>query len=147
MIAFKDCRDTRIRTWDPLLPKQVRYRTALHPESKNKARLRGLADGAGFEPAVRVSPYVGLANRWFQPLTHPSVGCFIEADAKLRLRFLFAKYLSASFLPAGYFSPDRTDKPCSRHSLRLILSLRSSSATVSLKIRSVSIISCTALQE
>ncbi len=26
------CRDTRIRTWDPLLPKQVRYRTALHPE-------------------------------------------------------------------------------------------------------------------
>ncbi len=25
-------RDTRIRTWDPLLPKQVRYRAALHPE-------------------------------------------------------------------------------------------------------------------
>ena len=27
-------RDTRIRTWDPLLPKQVRYRTALHPEGR-----------------------------------------------------------------------------------------------------------------
>ena len=26
------CRDTRIRTWDPLLPKQMRYRAALHPE-------------------------------------------------------------------------------------------------------------------
>jgi len=26
-------RDTRIRTWDPLLPKQVRYRAALHPEN------------------------------------------------------------------------------------------------------------------
>jgi hypothetical protein len=25
-------RGTRIRTWDPLLPKQVRYRTALRPE-------------------------------------------------------------------------------------------------------------------
>ena len=25
---------------------------------------------AGFEPAVPLSEYVGLANRWFQPLTH-----------------------------------------------------------------------------
>ncbi len=25
---------------------------------------------AGFEPAVRVTPYVSLANWWFQPLTH-----------------------------------------------------------------------------
>ena len=25
---------------------------------------------AGFEPAVPVSEYAGLANRWFQPLTH-----------------------------------------------------------------------------
>ena len=30
------CRDTRIRTWDPLLPKQVRYRTALHPEKSRQ---------------------------------------------------------------------------------------------------------------
>ncbi len=27
------CRGTRIRTWDPLLPKQVRYRAALRPEN------------------------------------------------------------------------------------------------------------------
>ena len=25
---------------------------------------------AGFEPAVPLAEYVGLANRWFQPLTH-----------------------------------------------------------------------------
>ena len=25
---------------------------------------------AGFEPAVPLSRYAGLANRWFQPLTH-----------------------------------------------------------------------------
>ena len=25
---------------------------------------------AGFEPAVQNYPYAGLANRWFQPLTH-----------------------------------------------------------------------------
>ncbi len=30
------------------------------------------AEGAGFEPAVEFNPYDGLANRWFQPLTHPS---------------------------------------------------------------------------
>ena len=33
-IAFYSplCRGTRIRTWDPLVPNQVRYRTALHPD-------------------------------------------------------------------------------------------------------------------
>ncbi|GEM_PF-3941387 len=28
---------------------------------------------AGFEPAVPFARYVGLANRWFQPLTHFTV--------------------------------------------------------------------------
>jgi hypothetical protein len=31
-----------------------------------------LAERGGFEPPVKVSPYDGLANRWFQPLTHLS---------------------------------------------------------------------------
>ena len=31
-----------------------------------------LAETEGFEPSVRHSPYDGLANRWFQPLTHIS---------------------------------------------------------------------------
>jgi hypothetical protein len=60
-------RDTRIRTWDPLLPKQVRYRAALHPE-----KLQLTADRPGFEPGAQGYPCVGLANRWFQPLTHLS---------------------------------------------------------------------------
>jgi hypothetical protein len=30
------------------------------------------AERAGFEPAIPVSQYDGLANRWFQPLTHLS---------------------------------------------------------------------------
>jgi hypothetical protein len=31
-----------------------------------------LAEREGFEPSVQVSPYDGLANRWFKPLTHLS---------------------------------------------------------------------------
>ncbi len=31
-----------------------------------------LAERAGFEPAVRVTPYDSLANCWFKPLTHLS---------------------------------------------------------------------------
>jgi hypothetical protein len=31
-----------------------------------------LAETGGFEPPVRFAPYDGLANRWFQPLTHVS---------------------------------------------------------------------------
>lgn len=31
-----------------------------------------MAEGAGFEPAVRYNPYDGLANRWIKPLSHPS---------------------------------------------------------------------------
>tara|TARA_B100001750_G_C14922503_1_gene310065 strand:- start:110 stop:274 length:165 start_codon:yes stop_codon:yes gene_type:complete len=31
-----------------------------------------MAERAGFEPAVGGYPYGGLANRWFQPLTHLS---------------------------------------------------------------------------
>ena len=41
LLLYQDpphCRDTRIRTWDPLLPKQVRYRTALHPEKTSWGR-------------------------------------------------------------------------------------------------------------
>ena len=33
---------------------------------------RTLAERTRFELVVRVTPYVGLANRWFQPLTHLS---------------------------------------------------------------------------
>ncbi len=31
------------------------------------------AERGGFEPPVQNDPYVGLANRWFQPLTHLSL--------------------------------------------------------------------------
>jgi hypothetical protein len=31
-----------------------------------------MAETEGFEPSVRKYPYGGLANRWFQPLTHVS---------------------------------------------------------------------------
>jgi hypothetical protein len=33
---------------------------------------RQLAETEGFEPSVPYSQYDGLANRWFQPLTHVS---------------------------------------------------------------------------
>jgi hypothetical protein len=83
------CRDTRIRTWDPLLPKQVRYRAALHPEFRvsvsvcvgviyPKSFLHALFSAVreGFEPSVPLSKYDGLANRWFQPLTHLTLTSF-----------------------------------------------------------------------
>ena len=31
-----------------------------------------IAEREGFEPSIRLTSYVGLANRWFQPLTHLS---------------------------------------------------------------------------
>jgi hypothetical protein len=31
------------------------------------------AEEEGFEPSVDLANYDGLANRWFQPLTHPSL--------------------------------------------------------------------------
>ena len=36
-----------------------------------------MAEREGFEPSVQLASYGGLANRWFQPLTHLSVNLFI----------------------------------------------------------------------
>jgi hypothetical protein len=35
-------------------------------------RLFAVAEREGFEPSVHVTAYAGLANLWFQPLTHLS---------------------------------------------------------------------------
>ena len=53
---------------------------------------RKSAESEGFEPSVRFNPYVGLANRWFQPLTQLSVG-----DAKI-MRFALYKQVLASII-------------------------------------------------
>ena len=36
-----------------------------------------MAEREGFEPSVQLASYGGLANRWFQPLTHLSLFIFI----------------------------------------------------------------------
>ena len=36
-----------------------------------------MAEREGFEPSVQLASYGGLANRWFQPLTHLSLVIFI----------------------------------------------------------------------
>lgn len=36
------------------------------------------AERTRFELVVQVAPYVGLANRWFQPLTHLSGNAFLR---------------------------------------------------------------------
>ena len=41
----------------------IRFENPGHRDSAERTR---------FELVVRVTPYVGLANRWFQPLTHLS---------------------------------------------------------------------------
>ena len=40
--------------------------------SKFSYLCKELAETEGFEPSVPYSQYDGLANRWFQPLTHVS---------------------------------------------------------------------------
>jgi hypothetical protein len=44
-----------------------------------------MAETARFELAVRFTPYDGLANRWFQPLTH--VSALFGGDAGYSERF------------------------------------------------------------
>ena len=62
------CRGDRIRTCDPLLPKQMRYRTALRPENELQNWWRREGDS---NPRYSI-PYDSLANCWCQPLTHLS---------------------------------------------------------------------------
>ena len=54
---MSSCREDRIRTCDPLVPNQVRYRPALLPGYVLNSAVR-----AGFEPAVQFNPYGSLAN-------------------------------------------------------------------------------------
>ena len=82
-------REDRIRTCDPLVPNQVRYRPALLPafaESSagkpaedlekrfyifakplrsSTAEASAKAVREGFEPSVQFNPYGSLANYWF----------------------------------------------------------------------------------
>ena len=52
-----------------------------------------MAERAGFEPAVDITTYVGLANRWFQPLTHLSVAAEFLRGANLTLYQQFASII------------------------------------------------------
>ena len=45
-----------------------------------------MAETEGFEPSVQMYPYDGLANRWFQPLTHVSGIAAAKAGYSERLR-------------------------------------------------------------
>jgi hypothetical protein len=47
------------------------------------------ADRAGFEPAVGLAPYAGLANRYLQPLGHLSGGWVSVAQGLIEARFQF----------------------------------------------------------
>ena len=72
-IAFFFGREDRIRTCDPLVPNQVRYRPALLPVpiticivnivNRYKIQDKNLrAERKGFEPLVQFNPYGSLAN-------------------------------------------------------------------------------------
>ena len=52
------------------------------------------AERTRFELVVQFDPYVGLANRWFQPLTHLSshpYSGFLNGTTKLSKNLLFPK--------------------------------------------------------
>ena len=74
----------------------------------------------GIRTPGTVNPYVSLANWWFQPLTHPSIGFVVElpsivlkCGAKVISLFQFTKYFHNFFgiivkkavLPLGLFLP------------------------------------------
>ena len=65
------CRGGRTRTDDLLVPNQAYYQLYYTPI--NLLIPFCCAERGGFEPPVQNDPYVGLANRWFQPLTHLSL--------------------------------------------------------------------------
>ena len=60
-------------------------RATLHPDM-----LRTFAERGGFEPPVPVTQYDSLANCWFQPLTHLSVGFVFLKTNLFRLPSLLA---------------------------------------------------------
>ena len=58
----------------------------------------------GIRTPGTVNPYVSLANWWFQPLTHPSIGFIVElpsivlkCGAKVISLFQFSKYFRNFF--------------------------------------------------
>ena len=57
---------------DKPLRHQETFREGIASKTKSHRTLvgRSLAERERFELSVQVSPYDGLANRWFQPLTH-----------------------------------------------------------------------------
>ncbi len=129
----------------------MRYRTALHPEKESP-----LARACGWG-GIRTRGTSFPVRRFSKPVvsaTHPPIRGLIF---KRTQRYVHCEYLPNNskflfvpgsfhcvsalkgFLPAGLKA--RTPRCISSYSLRLILSFRSSSDTVSLKIKSVSIIS------
>ena len=49
-------------------------KVALHETPRKNEALSEAPEGEGFEPSDRFKTVGHLANDWFQPLTHPSVG-------------------------------------------------------------------------
>ena len=47
-----------------------------HVQGHSKSLLV-VAEREGFEPSEGITPFAGLANLWFKPLTHLSCCCFI----------------------------------------------------------------------
>src|SRR5690606_12857914 len=96
-------RGDRIRTCDPLVPNQMRYRPALLPDPIDIAinifiiipAVRG-----GFEPPVQFNPYDSLAHYWFKPLTHLTsiTTLYLLPTAHFKNYFLFLKDCKDKFL-------------------------------------------------
>ena len=53
--------------------------------------------GRDLNSRYRFTPYGGLANRWFQPLTHLSVSSCLKIIRKKCTNFLFELQLSPTF--------------------------------------------------
>ena len=116
-LGFFFCRGDRIRTCDPLVPNQVRYRPALLPDCTFPVCRYLLPDvllpcqllltnilakpavRARFELAVHFKAYDSLANYWIRPLSHLTSTCDFRSlivfpflrDCKDKRHFLINK--------------------------------------------------------
>jgi hypothetical protein len=90
--------------------------------------------GRDSNPRYEFTPYDGLANRWFKPLTHPS-GPNGFSRAKVGFLAPYVQILNALFSPAKNYPP------------KLSLIFFSNSSIATRKAGSVSIMSWTVRQE
>ncbi len=87
-------------SWYLKMPTKPRNRAALCRRFLFYIKsLASMAETEGFEPSVPYSQYDGLANRWFQPLTH--VSRLRQPEGAIAGGIMGGKWCAALYLGSG----------------------------------------------